>query len=597
MTDRTQRLIFGLLGGVIVFATYFPVIHLGYVWDDIPYLVENENFRGVNALFNAFTQSFIPERAYYRPLVILTYIALPFEGIYGPLLQHTANLIIHVINSTLVYVLSLTVLRIKSNAHARRSHSWIALAMSLLFGLHPVMVETVAWVSGRYDLMMLTWVLLVIYVELTLKKGTLKYFLLTLLFFFSMASKEAAIGLPVAMLSIHIFIWHMKEKCGEGAHLRSYILKITPTYISLGLGLVFYLLLRKMALGEVLGQSQVGVTFAGGVLDRLNVATLALREYANVIVNPWKFSSPFHPFTQDEINIGDLGFVLILIFVAGCVWISFRSTALLPVIIFISMAWPTLHFIGIPNGENIISDRYAQAPWALFLVLFSSVIMEIISRVRFERNIVPVAMGFSCAIILFLYAIFANVTIPLWSNNLRFWSFVYEKHPDSGTAAINYGANKYLVAQDWTGAIVFFNELDKKFTKESKVFVYSNLMIAHVGLKQYEEAKNIYDRFIKLPHQLSKSEAASMLCARAFVGFSTKEYAAAMTFFENGLMLNGSQHMCRMFYVRNLISLGDNVNAIQQLELLANSGVKGYELSARKMLAAIKTGQEIKNLD
>jgi tetratricopeptide (TPR) repeat protein len=105
-----------------------------------------------------FKELFFPQAsggAYYRPLIGVSYLFDKYVWLLDIRLMHLDNLLFHLANALLVYFLTYQLLRPN-----KREKSMLPMFASLLFGLHPLTVESVAWISGRTDIMAGTFVLL-----------------------------------------------------------------------------------------------------------------------------------------------------------------------------------------------------------------------------------------------------------------------------------------------------------------------------------------------------------------------------------------------------------------------------------------------------
>ena len=101
---------------------------------------------------------FLPHSAngcYYRPLIGVSYLFDKYVWLMDTRLMHLDNILFHVFNTLLVFYLTTLLLRVD-----QRKISLIPLCASLAFGLHPLTVESVAWISGRTDIMSCFFVLL-----------------------------------------------------------------------------------------------------------------------------------------------------------------------------------------------------------------------------------------------------------------------------------------------------------------------------------------------------------------------------------------------------------------------------------------------------
>ena len=133
---------------------YYAVINNDFVWDDETYVYQYPYIREFS-WSGAFFQHFLNFN-YYRPLPLLTF-ALDY-GLSGgqPWLFHLTNLLFHIVNTVLVVFLTQRVV-IQNNPTTTRN---LALLTGLFYGLHPVLVEPVAWISGRFDLMVTLFLML-----------------------------------------------------------------------------------------------------------------------------------------------------------------------------------------------------------------------------------------------------------------------------------------------------------------------------------------------------------------------------------------------------------------------------------------------------
>lgn len=132
--------------GVLTFIVYLPVVYHGFIiYDDPDYITLNPYvLKGLTAdgIKWAFTQLH-GEKTYWHPL---TWLSLMLDcQLFGPKpgIHHLINVFYHIINSFLVFALIL-----KLTGSLGKSAM-----ISVLFALHPVQVETVAWISERKNLL------------------------------------------------------------------------------------------------------------------------------------------------------------------------------------------------------------------------------------------------------------------------------------------------------------------------------------------------------------------------------------------------------------------------------------------------------------
>ena len=184
---------------------------------------------------------------FFRPIFILSYILDSRLWGENPFGYHLTNILLHGLNSYLVYRLTLRLV-----SPQKLSPNWArscSLAAGLLFLLHPSHTEAVSWISGRADLLAALFCLtamlaFIAYVE---KRGSLSPLLLSLpAFALALLSKESALSLPLVLLALGFYFAPAAE--GKAAHGR--VLKAVALFFPV---LFLFVLMRRSALGAWLG--------------------------------------------------------------------------------------------------------------------------------------------------------------------------------------------------------------------------------------------------------------------------------------------------------------------------------------------------------
>lgn len=212
------------IAAVVMFVTllvYLPALTNNFVkLDDHDYVVENEHIRSLGLDF--FRWAFTSFHASnYHPLTWVSH-AMDY-ALWGlnPLGHHLSSIIFHGLNSFLVVLLTVMLLNVNRRRSLRSndlkvssdgSGLLIAGAMTgLLFGLHPVHVESVAWIAERKDVLSAFFFLLscMAYLEYASAERQTKksapYFLCLLFFILALLSKPMAVTLPVVLLVLDVY--------------------------------------------------------------------------------------------------------------------------------------------------------------------------------------------------------------------------------------------------------------------------------------------------------------------------------------------------------------------------------------------------------
>lgn len=156
MANRAMRWAVPVVVAVVTLVVFSEVVRHGFVdWDDNRILIENGNYRGLGWLnlqwmFTTFYKSL------YRPL---TWVSFGFDYLFwgmNPFGYHLSSLLLHTLNSVLVYRVAFLLYSLPplgSIGQGDSSRKIVAGIAALLFSIHPLRVESVAWVSARNDLL------------------------------------------------------------------------------------------------------------------------------------------------------------------------------------------------------------------------------------------------------------------------------------------------------------------------------------------------------------------------------------------------------------------------------------------------------------
>ena len=166
---QNSRYYLAAIVSLVTFVVYLSSLHHGFVeWDDAQYVVENLHIRSIDIAF--FKWAFADFHAgNWHPLTWISH-AIDY-AIWGlnPLGHHLTNNIIHAVNTFIVVLLIVNLLNVLKETTTKKElseflHERMILitggVTGLLFGLHPLHVESVAWVAERKDLLCALFVLL-----------------------------------------------------------------------------------------------------------------------------------------------------------------------------------------------------------------------------------------------------------------------------------------------------------------------------------------------------------------------------------------------------------------------------------------------------
>jgi len=281
LSSRTRAWLFGLLLAAVTIFMYQPAWNGGFIWDDDAYVTNNELLTAPDGLRRIWFSLDSPSQ--YFPLVYSTFrIEHALWGL-NPTGYHWVNLLLHVANALLVW-------RLLARLHV--PGAWLAGA---IFALHPVQVESVAWITERKNVLMgffflLTLLAWIAFVDERTKRPWRFYALALVLYVLALSAKTTACTLPAALLLI---LWLQKKPISWQR-----ILQVIPFFfLGLGMGLVTVWWERYHQ-----GTSRALFAFLSPI-ERLLIASRAVWFYLSKLIWPsnltfiypkWNIS-PAHP--------------------------------------------------------------------------------------------------------------------------------------------------------------------------------------------------------------------------------------------------------------------------------------------------------------
>ena len=415
--NRQQLLLKLLLVVSLTLLAYTPALRSGYIWDDDRYLTNNPLITAPDGLCRIWFSLDSPSQ--YFPLTYTTFrIEHALWGL-NPLPYHFVNLLLHITNAILLWRL-LNLLKIPG--------AWLAAG---IFALHPVQVESVAWITERKNLLMgffflLTLIAWVAFINAELRQRWRFYVMALVFCALALFSKATACTLPVALLLI---LWLEKKPIN-----RQRLIQIVP-FVLLGLlmGLV-------TTWWEHYHQRTQGAEFAIGPIKRLLIATHALWFYAGKLVWPAKltFSYPRWNLVPDD----PLAYVWLvgLIGVAAVIYFARRYTGRGPevaAIFFAGTLSPLLGFIMLYTFRyTFVADHYQYIACIGLIALFASAVSMAASKLqsRWRLDVATTAL---------LLVVLARLTwhqAMIYPNAETLWTDTIAKNPASWLAHNNLGA-------------------------------------------------------------------------------------------------------------------------------------------------------------
>lgn len=215
MTGPPLRRLLPALIFCVTLAAFVPALRGQFLdWDDVVNFVENPYYRGLGAaqLRWMFTSTLM---GHYIPLTWMTFGLNYVLGGMNPWGYHLVNLLLHAANAVLVYLVARRLMAAASGGGAQDGRTdpavaWASAFSALLFGIHPLRVESVAWITERRDVLCgLFFLLAVLAYLIAMESGgrpRSAWRALSLgAFAAALLSKAAAMPLPVVLLLLDVY--------------------------------------------------------------------------------------------------------------------------------------------------------------------------------------------------------------------------------------------------------------------------------------------------------------------------------------------------------------------------------------------------------
>lgn len=489
-------------------------------WDDDRNIVENPAFRGWGTA--QWTWAWHTYHlGVWQPLSWLLYGAQWCWSGLTARTYHAVSLAIHAMNCVLLYSILVRILESAAKASERRVGAWdrvFAAAAALLFAVHPLRVEAVAWVSAQPYLPAALFYLLAILAYLESQSHTTgrgRWLVATYLFFtIAVLFKAVAISLPVVLLIMDYFPLRRR-----GARI---LLDKIP-FVVIAVPVCIWAVAAKDAGASRAPWSEFNAD------ARLANSTYGLIFYLTRTVVPGNLS-PYYNLPKD-LSLATGRFALMAIVAVALTLAALLFRRRWPGLL---AAWAAYVAILLPNlgliqiSQQLTADRYsylAMMPWA---ALLAGLLTLTAQREGFRR-----AGAAPAALILALMAC-AGLTLAsrnqsrVWKNSTSLWSRALEVEPDGAVAHCNLG--EALLRQGrYTDASFYLSraiDLDPDFA-----FAYSNFAVLLCNAERFEDAVAAAERALAANPPLTGRDLARVhaVLGQAYAGLRKDELAMAHT--------------------------------------------------------------------
>jgi len=594
--NRQKKLMIILVLVSLILAVYWQVWKFNFInFDDDLYVTQNHSTQAglsCTSVFHAFTDT---GTANWHPLTMLSH-ALDWElfgnGAGG---HHWTNLIFHILNSVMLFLL----------LNAMTGAIWRSALVAALFAVHPINVESVAWVAERKNVLStFFWLLTILFYVWYVKKPDWKRYLPVLISFaLGLMSKAMLVTLPFVLLLLDYWPLNrtaidtqinpevqssLKSRKVKSSFL---ILEKIPLFILTAASIVLALYMQR-AVGAVVSTDSLPIHV------RVMNAIISYGLYIKKMFLPFDLSI-FYPLYN--IDIGRLVIVsFALLFVSV---ISVRQYRKRPYLIigwlwFLGTLVPVLGLVQV--GVQSMADRYAYVPLiGLFIMM-----VWYARDLALNSKYIKLGLILISTILILGLSVVAWQRCHLWGDQVALWNDVLKNHKVAfaynlrGLSHAKKGQYDLALA-DYNAAIA----LDKKFAA-----VLNNRGILNVlrgekmkGLDDYDRAIHLNPRFADAYYNRALLHLESGKLAAAIDDFSTAvdidpgnadylnyrgvalrlegQYERSFADFNQALKLN--ENFAEAYFNRGLIYLMQKQNVAAVVDFTHALRIKSDYIDAR----------------
>ncbi len=428
LADARWRLPLWALAALLAVATlavYYPATHNGFVdFDDGVYITHNEHaqtglsWRNVEWAFRSI------EAANWHPLTWISHMADCQVFGLNPAGHHAVNVLLHAINAVLLFLL----------LHKATGFPWRSLCVAALFALHPLNVETVAWVSERKSLLSMLFSLLAVacygwYARTpeAYPQKWRRYVAVIFFFVLALLAKPMAVTLPVVLLILDFWpLERMPVPCSIGD---AQIWKRAGGLLAEKIPLLAISVASSWitVVAQHRGEAMTS-TSALAMQQRIGNAIVAYAKYIGKMFWPSGLSY-YYPHPGNRLATWEiLAAALLLIAITAVVW-RYRERRYLVFgwTLFVVTLLPVIGIVQV--GLQAMADRYAYIP---LIGLFVMMVWEL-SEAAERWHIPAAAQGAVAATLAFALGAVTVINIGYWRDSVTLFSHAREVVPYANT--------------------------------------------------------------------------------------------------------------------------------------------------------------------
>jgi len=412
------------------FAAFEPVRHNEFVnYDDDDYVTENPQVTGGiswESMVWAFTSSHVGN---WHPVTWLSHMLdCEFFGLEPPG-HHLVNLLFHLVNTLLLFA----VLKRMTGV------IWRSAFVAAVFALHPLHVESVAWVSERKDVLStLFWLLtMAAYLRYVNRQGGLGWYLLALLAFaVGLMAKPMLVTLPFVLLLLDYWPLgrfqngQIAEDSGDRNRKHSFFYLVrekVPFFVLAALGSVVTFLVERGG-GSVASKEWIPVTV------RVSNASISCVKYMIKMVWPSRLAV-LYPHPHKVFLLPAVLSALLLVAITIAIIYAGRRHKYLPAgwLWYLGTLVPVIGLVQV--GGQALADRYTYVPLTGLFIIIAWGVPELLAKWRYRKII----LAFSAIAVIIALSICTHRQVCYWRDSKTLFQHALDVTENNGIMLNNFG--------------------------------------------------------------------------------------------------------------------------------------------------------------
>lgn len=459
---------------VSILVVYLQITQHEFInYDDNEYVSENRLVqKGLTS--ESICQAFSIETAgNWHPITILSHM-LDYH-MYGLQAGHhlLTNLILHIFNTIILFFLMKKMTK----------YVWRSAIVAMLFALHPVHVESVAWVSERKDILsMLFWLLTVWSYTCYVESGNIKHYFQVFIFLvLGLMTKPMLVTLPFVLLLFDI--WPLNRFKSADMSSTKLIFEKLPLLIPVIISCAITLAYQK--------EGSALKTFASYPLTlRIENAIVSYITYTKKLYWPFDLSV-FYPYPEKlSFQQISLSFSLLtIITIVSLFYLKKKSWLFTGWFLYIGMLIPVIGFVQV--GSQAFADRYTYIPAIGIFIITVWFGAEFLSRYRQSKKIAAVFLSIAILLLIMLsrhQAAYWKNSVTLFKHALEVTDQNYLAHNNLGLA-LKQNGNIHEAIEHYRSALSI---------RPNYVLAHNNLGVALSEIGETEDVLSHFSLAIKL---------------------------------------------------------------------------------------------------